>query len=115
MELIINSQPLLKDYRNAEDGAAASQEPLAHVLPPPLLLVSGSDSSPQEDVARFLSEGSPIVVGTPGRIEEFLLKTGLTRVSVKELEMLVLDEADRYELRKLTFQQILQFIILNLR
>lgn len=64
-------------------------------MPSPLLLVSGSNSSPLEDVKRFLSEGSPIVIGTPGRIEEFLLKTGRTKVNVKELEMLVLDEADR--------------------
>lgn len=73
-------------------------------LQPPLLLVSGTNSSPQEDINRFLSQGSPIVVGTPGRVEEFLLKTGRTKVSVKELEMLVLDEADRYAacLRKST-------------
>jgi ATP-dependent RNA helicase DDX55/SPB4 len=97
LELIIDSQPSLKDERNVDDEIPASQDLSGRVLPPALLLVSSSDSSPQEDVARFLSEGSPIVVGTPGRIEEFLLKTGLTKVSVKELEMLVLDEADRYE------------------
>lgn len=98
LELIIDSQPSLKDEENAEDEDPASQGGSSRVLPPALLLVSGSNSSPQEDVARFLSEASPIVVGTPGRIEEFLLKTGLTKVSVKELEMLVLDEADRYGL-----------------
>lgn len=40
--------------------------------------------------------GADIVVGTPGRIEEFLLGKGRDVVSVKELEVLVLDEADRY-------------------
>lgn len=101
LELIIGFPPSLKNEGGDqgegedEDEDSAPREPPARVLPPPLLLVSGSDSSPQEDVARFLSQGSPIVVGTPGRIEEFLLKTGLTKVSVKELEMLVLDEADR--------------------
>lgn len=63
--------------------------------PPALLLVS-SDSSPVEDIKRFLFQGSDIVIGTPGRIEEFLLGKGKGIVNVKELEILVLDEADRY-------------------
>ena len=62
--------------------------------PPPLLLVS-SDSSPAQDVQRFLETGADIVVGTPGRVEEFLLGKGRDSVNVKELEVLVLDEADR--------------------
>ena len=64
-------------------------------MPTPLLLISGTESSPVEDVKRFLELGSDIVVGTPGRIEEFLLKTGRDSVSVKEFEVLILDEADR--------------------
>lgn len=64
--------------------------------PPPLLLVSGTDSTPAQDVQRFLDTSADIVIGTPGRIEEFLLGRGAARVSVKELEVLVLDEADRY-------------------
>jgi ATP-dependent RNA helicase DDX55/SPB4 len=63
--------------------------------PPALLLVS-SDVSPAEDVKRFLFQGSDIVIGTPGRIEEFLLGKGRGIVNVKELDILVLDEADRY-------------------
>lgn len=55
-----------------------------------------SDTSPNEDIKRFLLQGSDIVVGTPGRIEEFLLGKGRGTVNVKELEILVLDEADRY-------------------
>ena len=55
-----------------------------------------SDTSPNEDIKRFLFQGSDIVVGTPGRIEEFLLGKGRGIVNVKELEILVLDEADRY-------------------
>ena len=35
------------------------------------------------------------MIGTPGRVEEFLLGKGHDVVNVKELEMLVLDEADR--------------------
>lgn len=62
--------------------------------PPPLLIIS-SDSPPAQDVQRFLSTGADIVIGTPGRVEEFLLGKGKNVVSVKELEILVLDEADR--------------------
>ncbi len=36
------------------------------------------------------------MIGTPGRVEEFLLGKGRNVVSVRELEVLVLDEADRY-------------------
>jgi ATP-dependent RNA helicase DDX55/SPB4 len=42
-----------------------------------------------------LSTAADIVIGTPGRIEEFLLGKGRASVSVKELEVLVMDEADR--------------------
>ena len=63
--------------------------------PEPLLLVSSEQSSPGQDVQRFLSTGADIVIGTPGRIEEFLLGKGRVSVSVKELEVLVMDEADR--------------------
>lgn len=65
-------------------------------FPPPLLLVSSEQSSPSQDIQRFLSTGSDIIIGTPGRIDEFLLGKGRSSVNVKELEVLVLDEADRY-------------------
>jgi superfamily II DNA/RNA helicase len=76
-------------------GGGPSQAPSNHGLPPALLLVSSSQSSPAQDVERFLSQGSDIVIGTPGRVEEFLLGNGKASVSTKELEVLVLDEADR--------------------
>ena len=62
---------------------------------PAFLLVSSSQSSPAQDVRRFLETGADIVIGTPGRIEEFLLGKGRASIIVKELEVLVLDEADR--------------------
>jgi ATP-dependent RNA helicase DDX55/SPB4 len=52
------------------------------VYPPTLLLVS-SDGSPAEDIKKFLFQGSDIVIGTPGRIEEFLLDNGEGIVDVK--------------------------------
>jgi len=63
--------------------------------PPPLLLITSDGSSPAQDIHRFLDTGADIVIGTPGRVEEFLIGRGKTVVSVKELEVLVLDEADR--------------------
>ncbi|EPT06063.1 hypothetical protein FOMPIDRAFT_1034044 [Fomitopsis schrenkii] len=100
--LFLNSQP-----RPDEDEASTSNP----TYPPPLLLVS-SNSSPAEDVRRFLSTRADIVVGTPGRIEEFLLGKGSDTVSVKELEVLVLDEADR--LLDLGFQSTLTRILSHL-
>jgi len=58
-------------------------------------LVSSEQSSPAQDLERFISTGADIVIGTPGRIEEFLLGQGRNTVDVKGLEVLVLDEADR--------------------
>lgn len=78
---------------NEDDGP--SQTPSNDCLPPALLLVSSSQSSPAQDLERFLTQGSDIIIGTPGRVEEFLLSKGKTAVSTKELEVLVLDEADR--------------------
>lgn len=43
----------------------------------------------------FLETGADIIIGTPGRVEEFLLGKGREAVSLKEFEILVLDEADR--------------------
>lgn len=72
-----------------------SDEDDASRVRPPLLLVSGTVSTPAQDVTRFLETGADIIIGTPGRVEEFLLGKGKDAVSVKELEVLVLDEADR--------------------
>jgi len=79
---------------DGEDRSSTSKK--KSVLPAALLLVSSPDSSPAQDVQRFLESGADIIVGTPGRIEEFLLGRGGETVSTKALEMLVLDEADRY-------------------
>ncbi|KAG9046513.1 ATP-dependent rRNA helicase spb4 [Tulasnella sp. UAMH 9824] len=84
--------------------------PPAPEYPPPLLLVSGQESSNQNDIVRFLETGADIVIGTPGRIEEFLLSArGRKAVDVKNIEVLVLDEADR--LLDLGFSQSLTAIL----
>ncbi|KIJ41309.1 hypothetical protein M422DRAFT_229784 [Sphaerobolus stellatus SS14] len=86
--LFLSSQPLPKDV-GTED------EPVPLMYPPALLLISGKETTPAEDLTRFLSSGADIVVGTPGRVEEFFLGKGRNVVSCRELEILVLDEADR--------------------
>lgn len=83
---------------SVEDAYSSSdekEEVLKHRYPSPLLLISSDESTPKQDVQRFLDTGADIVIGTPGRIEEFLLGKGKSVASVKELEILILDEADR--------------------
>ncbi|QRV80376.1 DEAD/DEAH box helicase [Ceratobasidium sp. AG-Ba] len=90
-QLFLNAQPASP----LDPDADPSDPPPPPIYPPPLLLVSGTTSTPAQDVERFVETSADIVIGTPGRIEEFLLGRGSARVSVKELEVLVLDEADR--------------------
>ncbi|PIL24178.1 transporter [Ganoderma sinense ZZ0214-1] len=94
--LFLDSQPSPRRPSPPPEEASGSNVQLDFIPehPPPLLIVS-SDTSPAQDVQRFLSTGANIVIGTPGRVEEFLLGKGRNVVSVKELEVLVLDEADR--------------------
>lgn len=98
--LFLSSQPGISH----SDSPSSSEETLESLrssnppeFPPPLLVVS-SDTTPAQDVENLLSTGADIVIGTPGRIEELLLGRGKDVVNVKELEVLVLDEADRYDL-----------------
>lgn len=100
-ELAAQIHSIFQLFLDAQPAPPQSEEtqpddpPKPPTYPPPLLLVSGTDSTPAQDVQRFLETSADIVIGTPGRIEEFLLGRGAARVSVKELEVLVLDEADR--------------------
>ncbi|KAL1917601.1 uncharacterized protein VTP21DRAFT_3994 [Calcarisporiella thermophila] len=84
-------------------------------LPTPLehTLFIGGVTSVQEDVAVLKEKGPDIIIGTPGRLEElFTLKLSKGLMSTKELEMLVLDEADR--LLDMGFQTSLTNIIAHL-
>ncbi|CAL1705033.1 unnamed protein product [Somion occarium] len=105
--LFLSSQPSL----SRSSSPTSDDNELNREYPEPLLLVS-SDDSPAEDIQRFLSTGADIVIGTPGRVEEFLLGKGKDVVNVKELEVLVLDEADR--LLDLGFQTALTRILRHL-
>lgn len=106
--LFLSSQPVSS---TAEDPPRASETP-SDEYPSPLLLVSSSESTPAQDVQRFILTGADIIIGTPGRVEEFLLGKGRDAVVVKELDVLVLDEADR--LLDMGFQQTLTRILTHL-
>lgn len=56
------------------------------------LIVGGSKSTPLDDYRTFRDSGADILVGTPGRLEELLTRKGVKK---SELDVLVLDEADR--------------------
>uniref|UniRef100_A0AAX7UY32 ATP-dependent RNA helicase n=1 Tax=Astatotilapia calliptera TaxID=8154 RepID=A0AAX7UY32_ASTCA len=61
-----------------------------------ILLIGGSN--PAEDVEKFKDKGANIVIATPGRLEDMFRRKsdGLDLASsVKSLDVLVLDEADR--------------------
>ncbi|OAX43473.1 DEAD-domain-containing protein [Rhizopogon vinicolor AM-OR11-026] len=115
--LFLSAQPDNGTSNESENGGRspphlADTEYPGAGFPPPLLLVSSDKSSPSQDIQRFLSTGADIVIGTPGRMEEFMLGKGKSVVSVKELEVLVLDEADR--LLDLGFQAALTRIITHI-
>jgi ATP-dependent RNA helicase DDX55/SPB4 len=56
----------------------------------PFLLIGGS--SVEEEVARFRGAGSDVIIATPGRLQDTM--TRVEDFDVRELEVLVLDEAD---------------------
>ena len=95
--LFLDTRPTTSSHEEDEVSINADR------VPPPLLLISSSNSSPQQDVQRFLSTGADIIIGTPGRVEEFLLGKGRGAASAKELDMLVLDEADRCVIPLITY------------
>ncbi|KAJ7032492.1 DEAD-domain-containing protein [Mycena alexandri] len=105
--LFLSAQPKVP----LADDADPAETPAAE-YPDALLLISSNKFSPAHDVQRFTTTGADIVIGTPGRVEEFLLGKGKNIVSVKELEVLVLDEADR--LLDLGFQAAVTRIITQL-
>lgn len=106
-ELAMQTHKVVQMFVDAQTSSSTGQK--LHTLRPPLLLIGGN-STLKEDMQNFRSQHSDILVGTPGRLEEFLLgssslgdkKASAAKMSnfkpvcsVKHVEMLVLDEADR--------------------
>ncbi|GAA5821344.1 hypothetical protein JCM11251_004580 [Rhodosporidiobolus azoricus] len=122
-ELAIQIHSVFQQFIDAQPTAAhPSDEPSTSTSPPlpapttrplaPALLLIGGNSL-QDDKKAFFDTGADILVGTPGRLEEFLLGSSSVAVNkkgkgsavrkssgvgvgdTKALEMLVMDEADR--------------------
>lgn len=74
-------------------------------------LFIGGSSSLAEDISTFKKQRPRILIGTPGRLEELLTKS-MQLVNTKELEVLVMDEADR--LLDMGFSRQLSSIIAQL-
>ncbi|KAI8082566.1 P-loop containing nucleoside triphosphate hydrolase protein [Gilbertella persicaria] len=74
-------------------------------------LFIGGTTSLAEDMASFKKNHPRILIGTPGRLEELLTKSNQL-VNTKELEVLVMDEADR--LLDMGFSKQLSTIIAQL-
>lgn len=69
-------------------------------------LSTDSCRNPTIDVASFENSGGNVMVGTPGRIADVFRRS--SQVDPRQLELLVLDEADR--LLDLGFKEQLDFI-----
>ena len=55
------------------------------------LMVGGTDI--QQSMVSFREEGANVLIGSPGRLEDLMQR--LPELSLKELDLLILDEADR--------------------
>ncbi|KCV71269.1 hypothetical protein H696_02216 [Fonticula alba] len=83
-----------------------------------LVTGGGADASVDKDIQRIRSQGAHILVATPGRLEDLLNRNGAAGsgqrrlIDVRELEILILDEADR--LLDLGFQSSLDAILAHL-
>ncbi|KAJ3062869.1 ATP-dependent rRNA helicase spb4, partial [Quaeritorhiza haematococci] len=72
-----------------------------------LFIGGGGESSVQHDLQQFQSHHPQILIGTPGRLDDLLKRS--TIFNTKDLEVLVLDEADR--LLDMGFEASLRSII----
>ncbi|CAG8646310.1 2039_t:CDS:10 [Funneliformis mosseae] len=77
-------------------------------------LIIGGVTTLQDDITEFKELGPDILIGTPGRLQDLIIGRGNAKsvVNTKELEILVLDEADR--LLDMGFSQTLNNIIAHL-
>ncbi|KAI8587585.1 DEAD-domain-containing protein [Geranomyces variabilis] len=89
-----------------EDEAEPKERTIPHLKH--MLFIGGTNLV--ADVQQFQREGAQVVIGTPGRLNDLLSRSAL--FNTKELEVLVLDEADR--LLDMGFEQTLTAIIQRL-
>nr|CAG8482517.1 3050_t:CDS:10 [Entrophospora candida] len=102
---------------------SSSSLSLDNQLPKHLLAIGGSTTNISEDIEKFKEIGPDILIGTPGRLHDLIVgrNTGsrnnntsnsISIVNTKELEILVLDEADR--LLDMGFSENINTIMLHL-
>ncbi|KAJ3412685.1 ATP-dependent rRNA helicase spb4 [Chytridiales sp. JEL 0842] len=94
------------DDPGADTEANGNKQKITHRL------LIGGNHSVTEDVLGFKREGGHILIGTPGRLEDLLARTASSVFNTKELEVLVLDEADM--LLDMGFEHAIKAIILKL-
>jgi ATP-dependent RNA helicase DDX55/SPB4 len=105
-----DKEPEISGEFEGEASITKAKSPLTHAL-----FVGGGTSSLEDDLTYFKENGAHIVVGTPGRLEEVLRKgmglrsANCALISVKECEVVILDEADR--LLELGFTRSLRNIL----
>lgn len=87
------AQELFRACRSCCEASAPSSA--SSTLPPPLLLTGGGGQHVRPvtlDLQAFRTEWNDVLIGTPGRVNDFL--SYRTAVDCSELEYLILDEAD---------------------
>ncbi len=83
------AEPLVSSV--VQGGAARSSR--AKAATARAVLVVGGSSNAEADTARIETEGADVLIGTPGRLYDLICVQRV--VSVRDLEVLILDEADR--------------------
>ncbi|KAI8824129.1 P-loop containing nucleoside triphosphate hydrolase protein [Fimicolochytrium jonesii] len=98
------------DREGAEGAENTALEDAERITPTlrHMLFIGGNNV--HDDVIEFQKLGAQVVIGTPGRLDDLLKRGAL--FNTKELEVLVLDEADR--LLDMGFEQVLTAIIQRL-
>ncbi|KAE8257636.1 hypothetical protein A4X13_0g2230 [Tilletia indica] len=100
-ELAVQVHGVLQIFLQAQHSESAENEedqedmPPASAqirIPPAQLLVGGTKTTPQDDYTHFRAHSPHILIGTPGRMSQLLQRKGVDK---SELDLLILDEADR--------------------
>lgn len=104
LQVVNKNKLLIKNEEVDEDKTANNNQ----VFISSSLFIGGT--SVQEDLRMFQENGGNIIVGTPGKLEDLLKRNKI--FNTKELEVLVLDEADR--LLEMGFTNSIKSIMLRI-
>lgn len=88
--LLVGATHALPPGGESPAGSSSGASVACSILPP-VLLVGGTDLA--ESIGRLRASGCHVLIGTPGRVEDVLSR--VSELSLRELELLILDEADR--------------------